>query len=268
MVNNSSRASWAERSRPIPGQDSSFDVSDISGTLAMGQVIGRKLQKSKAQMHVSTLSLGQATVMCTAMAESPDSAFDHLWKEYSVAFREFDDLTLARWSCQTLGQLQERAWRLSHPLLGSYRLAAQEAHERQIWQKRLATIPMAYSAAPCCGAPLLPLLTRDIVDAGLVCVHCAETCVPFEDLAEEIRAHLSAWAEEYAPVHAVAHWDDLKRKSCGNYDRKFEEAACHAEQLLSKAGKELVPLILSDYPTIVWEDQDDCLEVSPEDIIL
>ena len=31
-------------------------------------------------------------------------------------------------------------------------------------------------------------------------------------------------AERYAPVHAVAHWDDAQRKRSGNYDRKFEGA--------------------------------------------
>ena len=79
------------------------------------------------------------------MSESP---FDRLWREYSAVFRDFDDLTLARWLAQTLGQLQGRAWRLSHPLLGAYRLAAQLAHDRQIWHKRLATTPHSYSEAP------------------------------------------------------------------------------------------------------------------------
>ena len=35
------------------------------------------------------------------MAESP---LDQLWKEYSRAFEDFDNLTLARWLAQTLGQ--------------------------------------------------------------------------------------------------------------------------------------------------------------------
>ncbi|MGO8765363.1 MAG: hypothetical protein ACLQSR_09570 [Limisphaerales bacterium] len=37
-----------------------------------------------------------------------------------------------------LGQLEGKSWRLSHPLIGAYRLAAQLGHDRQIWQKRLA----------------------------------------------------------------------------------------------------------------------------------
>src|ERR1041384_2829965 len=74
-----------------------------------------------------------------AMGTNADSPLDLLWKEYSLVFREFDDLTLARWMAQTLGQFEGKAWRLSHPLMGAYRLAAQLAHERQIWLKRLAT---------------------------------------------------------------------------------------------------------------------------------
>src|SRR5919205_364008 len=109
-----------------------------------------------------------------AMPENPESPLDLLWKEYSLVFREFDDLTLARWLAQTLGQLEGKAWRLSHPLLGAYRLAAQNAHDRQIWFKRLATIPPAYLEAPCCRAPLLPLFTRDVLESGLICQHCGD----------------------------------------------------------------------------------------------
>src|SRR5512138_1253115 len=136
----------------------------------------------------------------------PDSPFDLLWKEYSLVFREFDELTLARWMAQTLGQFEGKAWRLSHPLVGAYRLAAQVAHERQIWLKRLATPPAAYPESSCCRAPLLPLLTRDVQETGLICQHCNETAVPFEELPEDLRADLRQWALEYAPVHAVAHW--------------------------------------------------------------
>src|SRR5947208_9031082 len=107
------------------------------------------------------------------MAENPESPFDQLWKEYALIFKDFDDLRLGRWLAQTLGQLEGKSWRLSHPLLGAYRLAAQAGHERQIWLKRLATAPAAYPEAPCCRAPLLPLLTRDVKDAGLICQHCS-----------------------------------------------------------------------------------------------
>jgi hypothetical protein len=201
------------------------------------------------------------------MPIEPDSPLDQLWKEYSVVFREFDDLTLARWLAQTLGQLEGKVWRLSHPLLGAYRLGAQIGHERQIWFKRLATPPPAYLESPCCRAPMLPLLTRDVRETGLICQHCSDTLVPFDDIPAVVRADIETWALQYAPVHAVAHWDDRQRKSAGNYDRAYEQAAKEAEALLGRAGTQIAPKLLEFYPTIVWEDQDECLEVRPEDVL-
>src|SRR6185369_16236310 len=113
----------------------------------------------------------------SAMAFESDSPLDTLWKEYGRVFADFDDLTLARWLAQTLGQLEGKSWRLSHPLVGAYRLAAQLGHDRQIWFKRLATPPAAYVESSCCRAPLLPLLTRDVRESGLICQHCNETLV-------------------------------------------------------------------------------------------
>jgi hypothetical protein len=197
-----------------------------------------------------------------------ESPLDRLWREYGQVFQDFDDLTLARWMAQTLGQLQGRAWRMSHPLLGAYRLAAQISHDRGLWLKRLATAPAAYVEAPCCRAPLLPLLTRDLIESGLVCQHCSATAVPFDEIPEEVRQALKDWADEYAPVHAVAHWEDAERKRRGNYDRAYEQAAKQAEQLLARLGADLVPQLLDSHPAIVWEDQDECLEVRPEDIPL
>jgi hypothetical protein len=197
---------------------------------------------------------------------TPDAAVDELWKEYGRSFRDWDDHTLARWLAQTLGQLEGRAWRVSHPLMESYRLAAQLAHDRQTWFKRLATPPAAYANSPCCRAPLLPLLTRDVKESGLVCVHCSETLVPFEEIPDDVRPALQAWADEYAPVHGVAHWDERRQKSVPNYDRAFEEAAQQAEQLLARGGFILGPKLLEHYPAVVWEDHDECLEVRPEDI--
>jgi len=202
------------------------------------------------------------------MAFTADEPLDLLWKEYGLAFREFDDLTLARWLAQTLGQLEGKAWRASHPLIGTYRLAAQLAHERQIWLKRLATPPAVYPESPCCRAPLLALLTRDVRDAGLICQHCNEALVPFDEIPPEVRVELGNWAAQYEPVHAVAHWDDRQRKSAGNYDRAYENAAGQAEDLLARAGSELAPKLLEHYPAVVWEDHDECLEVRPEDVSL
>jgi len=202
------------------------------------------------------------------MASIPESPLDLLWKEYGAAFRDFDDLTLARWLAQTLGQLEGKAWRLSHPLIGAYRLAAQLAHERQIWLKRLATPPAAYSQSPCCRAPTLPLLTRDVKDAGLMCQHCNELLFGFDDVAGPLRGELEAWANEYAPIHAVAHWDDRQRKNAGDYEQAYDDAAEQAERLLAEAGRKLTVRLLEFYPVIVWEDQDECLEVRPEDVRL
>jgi hypothetical protein len=202
------------------------------------------------------------------MAADAESPLDLLWREYSLVFRDFDDLSLARWMAQTLGQFQGKAWRLSHPLLGAYRLAAQLAVERQIWLKRLATPPPAYAESPCCRAPQLPLLTRDVRESGLVCQHCSETLVPFEELPAPIHAELDSWAAKYSPVHEVAHWDDAQRKSSGDYRRAYEQAARDAARLLTEGGKRLAPGLLEFYPAIVWEDQDECLEVRPEDVAL
>ncbi len=166
------------------------------------------------------------------MAIDPESPLDTLWQEYGRVFQDFDDHTLARWLAQTLGQLEGRAWRLSHPLLGAYRLAAQIAHDRQ------------------------------------VCQHCSGTAVPFEEIPAELQSAVQSWAEEYAPVHAVAHWEDRQRKSIADYDRACENAAKDAERLLARVGSQIAPGFLEHYPAVVWEDQDECLEVRPEDIPL
>ena len=199
---------------------------------------------------------------------NPDATLDRLWKEYAEAFRDFDDLTLARWCSQTLGQLRGRAWRLSHPLVAAYRLGSQLSHDRQIWLKRLVSTPPGYIEATCCRAPLLPLFSRDVATGGLLCQHCGETCVPFEDIPEAIRKKIQAWADRYEPVHQVAHWDDRQRKKSKDYDAAYEDAAQDAERILAEAATDLVPSLVDLYPALIWEDQDECLEVRPEDIVL
>lgn len=200
--------------------------------------------------------------------EQESSPLELLWREYGKGMRDWDDLTFARWLSQTLGQLEGRAWRFSHPLAVVYRLGAQIGHERSIWFKRLATPPAAYTESPCCRAPFLPLLTRDVRESGLVCLHCSETLTPFEEIPDEIRGELQIWAQQYEPVHAVAHWDDHQRRRVGNYDAAFENAAQQAEKFLGLAGRVLAPKLLNLYPAVVWEDQDECLEVRPEDVTL
>lgn len=199
------------------------------------------------------------------MAVNPESPLDRLWQEYAQAFQGYDDLTLARWMAQTLGQLEGKAWRLSHPLVGAYRLAAQVARDRGLSVQRMATFPGSYSTAECCGAPLLPLLTRDFKENGLGCPHCGGSALSADAVHGECRDLLITWAEEYAPVHAVAHWDEEKQKK-PQYNEQLESAAEKAEDLLSEAGLELAPKLLDQFPAVIWEDQDECLEVRPEDI--
>src|ERR1043165_4897110 len=78
------------------------------------------------------------------VAVNPESPLDKLWQEYAAAFENYDDLTLSRWMAQTLGQIEGKCWRLSHPLIGALRLAAQVARDRGVAVQRLATIPAAY----------------------------------------------------------------------------------------------------------------------------
>jgi hypothetical protein len=191
---------------------------------------------------------------------------DPLWEEYSQVFRGFDDLTLARWMAQTVGLFLGRGWRASHPLLAAYRVGAQVAHDRQIWLKRLATTPAAYPVVACCRAPLLPMLTRDVTESGLICLHCNGIAVAAADLPADLRNSVEDWARDYQPIHRVAHWDDAEQKRARDYDRVFEDAAKKAEALLARAAAELLPRLLDEFPAVVWEDQDECLEVQPEDI--
>jgi len=196
----------------------------------------------------------------------PESPLNRLWQEYSVVFRDMDDHSLARWLAQTLGQLRGRVWRVSHPLVGAYRLAALVAHDRQIWSKRLASPPADYVEAECCRAPLVPFFTRDVVESGLLCVHCNATAVALEDLPKPVEDKIRAWSEAYEPIHAVAHWEEDRRGTEAQYDQAFERAATDAERILGSVPTEILPELLDLFPAVVWEDQDECLEVGPEDI--
>jgi hypothetical protein len=200
--------------------------------------------------------------------EDSSSPIDRLWDEYAEAFKEFDNLTLARWMSQTLSQLEGRVWRLSHPLFGAYRLAAQVARQRHITLRSLVTLPAAYNTAPCCGAPLVPLLSRDVLESGLICQHCNGVAVPLDEIPPDALGDIRLWAEEYAPVHQVAHWDERQKQSTRNYSDAFEDAAEAVEKFLTHAGATLAPRLLEHYPTIIWEDQDECLEVRPENVPL
>jgi len=203
------------------------------------------------------------------MAHRQEETLDSLFEEYDAVFWTWDDLRLARWLSQTLGQLLDRVWRLSHPLVSAYQWAARVAHKRDIWLKRLVLFPEGFERAPCCQAPLLPLLTRDVLEAGLVCVHCGGTAVELSELPRSLRQSLARWAKTYAGWHEVAHWSEERiNREQVDYEAEFERAARRAERLLRRAGTELAPRLLDLFPAAVWEDADECLEVRPEDVRL
>lgn len=195
-----------------------------------------------------------------------DTAFQKLMTEYSALFRDFDDQTLARWLSQTLSQFEGKVLRLSHPLVGAYRIASQVAADRQIGLNRLAAFPPAFPEAPCCRTPALHLFTREVLETGLVCQHCGETLVPFEDLPATVKPLIKTWAEEYGPIHQQAHAEETRWRT-EDPEEALENAARHSEKLLAFAGKSLMPHLIEFYPAILWEDQDECLEVLPEDIV-
>ena len=113
------------------------------------------------------------------------------------------------------------------------------------------------------------MVTRDVLENGLVCVHCSRTGEPLEKVQDkEAVENLSQWAETYAPIHGVAHWDEERRKSHKQYEQAFEQAAQESERQLSYLGSTLAPPLLDYYPMVLWEDQDECLQVRPEDIQL
>tara|TARA_B100000959_G_scaffold2409_1_gene2713 strand:- start:234 stop:911 length:678 start_codon:yes stop_codon:yes gene_type:complete len=202
------------------------------------------------------------------VAHTPDTV-ESLWRDYAAIFRDFDDLTLARWLAQTLSQLHGRLWRMSHPLVASYHLAAMIGHDRQIWHQRLIGSPPDYPLTNCCRAPLLPMVTREVLECGLICIHCNGSAVDSNDIPDKVLAeNLAGWAEEYAAIHGVAHWDEERKRNHNNYEQAFEDAAQKSEQLLSKLGSELAPPLLEFFPAVIWDDQDECLQVRPEDIAL
>ena len=227
--------------------------------------IGKVFGRPKANFF--TLCPASLSIHAPAVAHETDTV-ERLWQDYAGLFRGFDDLTLARWMAQTLSQLQGKLWRMSHPLVASYRLAAMVGHDRQIWHQRLVNPPVGFATAECCRAPLLPMVTRDVLENGLICLHCNGTAVPLEELPDEsLREGLSQWAEDYSSIHGVAHWDETRRRSHSNYEQAFEDAAQQSEQLLAYQGVELAPALVEFFPAVIWEDQDECLQVRPEDII-
>lgn len=201
------------------------------------------------------------------MAEDDHQRLQELWEHYRASIQDYDDLTLARWIAQTLGQLKGKVWRLSHPLVGLHRLLASTAHQRAVRVGRLARVPEDFPVCPHCGAPLLPLVTRDSGVDGLICESCGGVAVTVEEMPEPLRGLLADWSQRYRPVHDVAHWEDAQRRQCPDYERAYQDAAEQAEQLLLELSGEILPQALEHYPAIVWEDHDECLDVRPDDIL-
>lgn len=192
---------------------------------------------------------------------------DRLWQQYGALFHRFDDISLARWLVQTLGHLNGGLWPYSHPLVGAYKLAAQVAGQRQIWLKRLVDIPGPFLQAECCRAPLLPLVTRDVAESGLLCMHCNDVVVPLSDIPVEVRSDLQRWAQEYGAFHKVAHLEGAEKAAVTDWEAELDAAATRAIALLQQAQEKLFPQLLEHFPAVIWEDHDECLEVRPEDLV-
>lgn len=194
-----------------------------------------------------------------------ESGFD-LWQEHTRALKSWDDLSLARWLSQTLGQLHERCWRASHPLVVAYRLGATVAHQRDLWNRRSLSFNHNYQAASCCGAPSIPFISFEVCTHGVYCSCCGEVLARLEDLAPALAAKFRDWGRAYDPIHQVAHWTDPERKQCGDYDKALDLSCERAAPLLARMGYQLAPSFLPIYSAVFWEDADNCLDVIPEDI--
>lgn len=190
-----------------------------------------------------------------------------LWKEYAEPFVSFDDLTLGRWLSQTLAQLHGQSWRMSHPLVNSFRIAAHIAHERQIWLKHLVNTPANFPLADCCRAPLFPVFGREVMSSGLICIHCEDTTIAFDDLPKAPQKLISDWASEYGQIHDVAHWDEAQQARVIDYGLELEKARAKATVLLKAIPEKLLPGLLDHFPAVAWDDHDECLELTPEDTI-
>lgn len=200
------------------------------------------------------------------MSNSQNPA-DRLWQQYGALFQRFDDLTLARWLVQTLAHFNGGLWRYSHPLVGAYKLAAQTGHQRQVWLKRLVDFPNPFTTAECCRSPFFPLVTRDVVESGLICMHCNETALTWSEIPSDIQPLLERWSKDYSQIHRVAHLEGAERAAVGNFDDALDDAADQAAKSLKKAVADVFPTLLDVYPAVVWEDHDECLEVRPEDVV-
>ena len=114
---------------------------------------------------------------------------------------------------------------------------------------------------------MVPVFTRYVLSSGLMCHQCGETAIEFADIPEVLKPGTQSWASEYAGIHEIAHYDEDRLRQIADYEQMFEQAATDAETFLAMAAKELLPKFVEYYPAVIWEDQDECLEVEPKDII-
>ncbi len=201
------------------------------------------------------------------MHEEDREALDRLWEEYRLIFDGFDDPSLARFMAQLLGQINGGIWRASHPICGLLRLAAHTCHQRGLRVGRHARVPEGYEAAACCGAPVLPLFTRDVLERGFICTFCDGTLMSLDDLPAEQKEVVGVWARQYAEVHDVAHWDERQRAATGDYEEVYNRAAQQGTEMWVELVDNILPTLVPEiFPAVIWEDQDECLDIRPEDL--
>jgi hypothetical protein len=190
-----------------------------------------------------------------------------LWREHARALKSWDDLLLSRWLNQMLGHLHEVCWRASHPLVVSYRLGATVAYQRDIWNRQTFSVNSNYQVAACCGAPCIPFVSFEVCTHGIYCSCCGEVLETLEDMPNPIANVFRRWGKTYDVFHQVAHWTEEEQKRCSDYDTALDKATQGALPLLGELGYQLAPRLLARFPSVMWEDADNCLDIIPEDII-
>lgn len=201
------------------------------------------------------------------MQEEDREALERLWEEYRLFFDGFDDPTLARFVAQLLGQMNGGIWRASHPLAGVLRLGAHTCHQRGLRIGRHARVPEGYGEAMCCGAPAMPLLTREVRERGFICPFCDGTVLGLDDVPEAARMVVRGWAQQYEELHEVAHWDERRREASGNYEEVFNRAAQRGAEMWVDLVEHILPTLVPEvFPAVIWEDHDECLDIRPEDL--
>jgi len=83
-----------------------------------------------------------------------------------------------------------------------------------------------------------------------------------------LRAEVEGWAARYAPVHAVAHWMIASAKAPATTTTPTRKPPPRRKGCLASPERTSPPKFLEFYPAAVWEDQDECLSIQPEDIEL